>query len=269
MSNRRPLPRARPIWSAIGAGALVFGALGSASCSGDAGGDDERLRSEVAELRGDVADLRTELQRQERQIASLSRSRAVAGGGHGRARAGNAAAGQPTADGPDAIGSATAPDGTVDTASGDQETSATHDPALTERAATALLETEVGRKAIQAATAAELARRQDKERRLAVSYQVGMFARNAGLDDRQTKDLQAIWKRSLDEGAALRATFAKIAQLPEAERERARDDAMETMRGLGRSRRENVADLLTPDQMEQYEKVDEEIVRGLHGAPRR
>ena len=140
---------------------------------------------------------------------------------------------------------------------------------LTEEAVAAMLKTEPGRKAIQEATSQEIARREQKERRLYVSYQVGVFARKVGLDDRQTEQLQGIWKKSMDGGVELRKQFAAIGTLPESEREEARGMAMESMRNLGRERRESVREILSGEQIEKYETAEEEIVAGLHGGPRR
>lgn len=133
----------------------------------------------------------------------------------------------------------------------------------------AVLQSETGQKAIQEATSREIERREAKDRRLFVSYEVGRFAQRAGLDERQSKELQQIWKTSMDGGVELRKQFAAIGALPEAERQAARAAAMETMRDLGRQRRESVRELLNDEQFELYEPAEEKIVAGLHGAPRR
>jgi outer membrane murein-binding lipoprotein Lpp len=133
----------------------------------------------------------------------------------------------------------------------------------------AVLRSDSGQKAIQEAASREIERREQKDRRLFVSYEVGRFARSAGLDDTQTEQLQAIWKTSMDGGVELRKQFAAIGKLPEAERQAARGAAMQTMRDLGAKRRESVRELLNEEQWALYEPAEEKIVAGLHGAPRR
>ena len=73
----------------------------------------------------------------------------------------------------------------------------------------------------------------------------------------------------MDGGVALRKQFKAIGSLPESEREEARTAAMQSMRSLGQTRREEVGTLLSGEQLEMYDEAEEEIVAGLHGAPRR
>ena len=67
----------------------------------------------------------------------------------------------------------------------------------------------------------------------------------------------------------LRAKFAAVRKLPEAQREQGRAEAMEQMRGLGRRRDEQIRDLLNEEQLELYAEAEKEIVDSLHGGPRR
>jgi len=241
---------------------LTFAALTAllvAGCGDPAPTEDARdarldaLTQAVEELTASNAALGNEVRRQGRQLAGRDRVtlRHPAGGA------------EPVHAAPVGHGAPIAADATTATAP------VAEDQPVAEGAMDALLETETGRKAIAQATAREIERREAKDRRLFVSYQVGRFARSAGLDDEQTRKLQSIWKTSMDGGVELRKQFAAIGKLPESERESARAGAMQSMRELGRKRRESVGEVLNVDQLELYGKAEEEIVAGLHGGSRR
>lgn len=237
--------------------ALTLAATLCGAC-GDAVTTNDPRDAQIAQLTRAVDDLTAanealgeEVKRQGRQLASLGRVRAP------RSELRN----RPALEEDDAGG--------MEEVDHPAPAIAADDELVTEEAVAALLETEPGRKAIAAATSAEIARREQKERRLYVSYQVGVFAREAGLDERQTEQLQSIWKKSMDGGVELRKEFAAIGKLPESQREEARAKAMESMRSLGRERRESVREIMSGEQLEKYEVAEEEIVAGLHGGPRR
>ncbi len=215
-----------------------------------------RLTKAIEGLAESNASLQTEVRRQARRIDALSRDAASKRAAPAPATTTGALGGDPTE--PVALGA-------------DQPlTSVDGEPILEDGATVGtILATEKGKQAIQKAAAVEIAKREAQDRRTFVSFSIGMFARKANLDERQTKELQGIWKRSLDNGVKLRAQFAEMRDLPESERPAAREKAMEFMRDLGRQRTEEVADLLDAGQLEMYETTETEIVAGLHGGSRR
>jgi len=236
--------------------------LAAAACSEPApavdprAGEIARLAQAVEDLRASEEELSREVRRQARQLASLGRVRPAP-----ETRETGSAGTSPT--GIDDEDVPTATRGT------DAEIDAEQRAGPDAETVAAVLDSEPGQQAIRQAAEREVARREERERRLYVSYQVGVFARRAGLDERQTERLQEIWKGSLDRGVALREQFAAIGQLPESEREEARERAMQSMRDIGRERNERVAEILNGPQLEMYEQTEKEIVDGLHGGRRR
>jgi hypothetical protein len=237
---------------------LVAGCGGSDPIEDSRSKEIARLTAAVEGLTASNENLGNELRRQARQLNGLSRDLAASRS----ASSGVSAALQGESD----EESADEPPGPtrdgVDQPSGE--------PAAGlggESEVDALLATEAGRKVIQKAAAKEIAKREERDRRTFVSYAIGVFARDAGLDEHQTRELQRIWKESLDGGAKLRKQFAAVGALPEGEREAGRAKAMESMRDLGRRREEQVSKLLTAEQLDAYEKTEEEIVASLHGRP--
>jgi hypothetical protein len=242
---------------------IAFTAVLVAGCGDAAPTEDPRdahiaqLTQAVEELAASNEALGKEVRRQGRLLDGTARVSPIRG--HSQAGAVSAQEPQVETDGT----------GARDTSAGATPTSGSDDEVITESAMDALLETETGQKAIAKATAAEIERREAKDRRLFVSYQVGRFARSAGLDSEQTRKLQGIWKTSMDGGVELRKQFAAIGKLPEAARETARTEAMQSMRELGRVRRDSVGEVLNEEQLGLYEAAEEEIVSGLHGGSRR
>jgi len=245
---------------------VLIACLLAAACTDAAA--PERADPRIAQLARDVETLRAsnealgkEVRRQARMLDGLGRDVMTLTGGR-------------RAPGPERSG----PRGDLDAEGPGAGVAAAREPgdpaeedvgaATGEQAVDTLLASEQGRKAIEAAAARELEKREEQERRVFVSYTVGVFARKAGLDDHQTDELQRIWKESLDSGVELRKEFAALRELPEDERPEARARAMETMRALGRRRTESVRDLLSAEQLTLYEKTEDEIVAGLHGGPR-
>lgn len=216
----------------------------------------DELTQSVRELTEANAGLAKEVRRQSRELSRLSGHRLD------RVRTPEASASPavPESDDSETVAAADAP------AAGD---ALPGDDAIPAEVADAVLASEAGKKAIAEATTREIERREEKDRRLFVSYEVGRFARQAGLDDGRTKKLQAIWKTSLDGGVELRKQFAAIGELPESEQADARRKAMGTMRDLGTKRRESVRALLDDGELTLYDAAEEKIVAGLHGAPRR
>lgn len=241
---------------------LVLAAGCGGSDEADARRDAEiaRLADAVEELTAANERLGEAVLRQNRQLASLARDLSARAAAPGRV-----AAGEGGVEGIDGgFGSEELP-----AAAGTAAAGADAAAAADEGAVETILATEAGKKALQQAAAAEVARRETEERRTFVSFTIGRFARDVGLDERETDELQAIWKDSLDRGVELRRDFAALRALPEAERPAAREKVMETMRAIGRDRNERVAALLTTEELTKYEPVEDEIVEAMHGGPRR
>lgn len=236
--------------------ALLSGCGESAPADDPNAAEIARLAKAVDELSASNQALRAEVRRQGRQLGTIGRDAASStGSGAGIVARGGGS------DAPSAGDTATPGDSSSADLTDDAET--LHAAAIDSFAAT-----DEGRAAIQKAAASEIAKREAQERRTFVSYSIGMFAQKVGLDERQTDDLQRIWKESLDGGVKLRKQFAELRELPEAKRAEARAEAMQFMRDLGRERSEKIADVLTPAQLELYEPTETEIVASLHGAPR-
>lgn len=239
---------------AVAGALLALGACGEPQ--GTTTAQDEKLNRLVAaveDLTAAQRDLAETVRRQNRHLSTLGREMAIQGPD------GGAVAADPTS--PEG-GVSTAGAGAVGSGADAAETAAA---GAVER----VLASEAGRQAIERAAAAEVERRETQERRTFVSFTIGRFARDAGLDERQTDALQSIWKDSLDQGVELRREFAALREVPEAERPAAREKVMETMRAIGRDRNERIGALLTQTQLEQYGPVEDEIVEAMHGGPRR
>lgn len=216
----------------------------------------DRLVAAVEDLNAAQRDLAEAVRRQNRHIATLGRGLAIDG----------------------TAGAVDGPSGSTEAGSGAESGGAAGDTgqpadgadiATTAAAVERVLASDAGQRAIARAAEAEAERRETEERRTFVSFTIARFARDAGLDERQTDALQAIWKDSLDAGATLRRDFAALRDVPEADRPAAREALMETMRSIGRSRNERIGALLTQTQQERYQPVEQEIMEAMHGAPRR
>jgi len=214
-----------------------------------------RLADAVDRLAASQQALATDVRSQGRRLSSLSRDVATA---NDDAMARSGGPDEPFVETPAALPGAA-----------DASAALESDLTTGERAVDKLLATDAGRQAVQEAAAKEIAKRDAEERRTFVSFTIGTFARRAGLDERQTSEMQRIWKESLDGGDKLRQQFADMRKRPADKQPEARAAAMEFMRSLGRRRSEQLNDVLTPAQHELYAATDEEIVASLHGAPRR
>ncbi len=256
--SARPLVPALAL--AVAASVLVAATALSGCCSDtttdgpDLGAELRALRKSLDASRDATARLSTEVQRQNRRLNDLSRR--VTENGERRRMVGTPSA--PAAPGHE---------GEAAAAGVGSDASAPTSEIASEVAA--VLASEDGRKVVAAAARGAIAERASRERDAFVAYSLSRFADEAGLSETQSREVRKVWDDVMaDARKMMRDAAPKPGMTPE-ERAQKVQEISAGMRDLGTRRQEEMRSILDDTQWELYEKRQEDIDAGLHGAPPR
>jgi len=254
MTTRRLVP----VFALTTATALLIAATTLASGCSEAPPEQQDLSAELRALSKSiegsndaVAELATEVKRQNRRIDGLSRRV----GALGLTPAMTAAHGQATAG-----SSVEEIDGALPAAGM---------PASGEIAkeVAAVLATEAGRKAVAAATRGAIAENNAKQRDTFVAYSLSSFAKEARLTETQNTDMRKVWGDVMDDARAMMRDAAPKKGMTPEERAESVQKIRTGMRDLGQQREERMRSILDDSQFELYKERQKEIDAGLHSAP--
>ena len=129
------------------------------------------------------------------------------------------------------------------------------------------LATDDGRAAISAAARKVLAERASRQQDVFIRYSLNRFAEEASLSETQARDLRGVWDDVMADTRKLMRDRAPTAGMTANERAERIERISTGMRDLLVRRKERTRAILDNVQYALYEKRQDEIDAGLHGAP--